>query len=122
VLEVSEFQAAARTVGLEVAGLEIRRTADIAPAFETLKGGADALYVISDPVMVSNRVRINTLALGVPLLSCELLTLSVCFRLAWLSKPTGGCASCFAMLTTPPFHSQTGGHSSEIFRRILLLR
>jgi len=34
------------------------------PRFETLKGGADALYVISDPVTVSNRVRINTLALG----------------------------------------------------------
>jgi len=44
--------------------IEIRRIEDIAPAFETLKGGADALYVISDPVTVSNRVRINTLALG----------------------------------------------------------
>ena len=32
--------------------------------FITLIGGADALYVISDPVTVSNRVRINTLALG----------------------------------------------------------
>jgi putative tryptophan/tyrosine transport system substrate-binding protein len=64
VLDIGEAQRAARTVALEVATFEIRRTEDIAPAFETLKGGADALYVISDPVTVSNRVRINTLALG----------------------------------------------------------
>jgi ABC-type uncharacterized transport system substrate-binding protein len=64
VLEVSEVQAAARTVGLEVAAFEIRRTEDIAPVFEKLKGRAGALYVIPDPVTVSNRVRINILALG----------------------------------------------------------
>jgi putative ABC transport system substrate-binding protein len=64
VLEIGEVQRAARTFALEVATFEIRRTEDIAPAFEKLKGGADALYVISDPVTVSNRVRINTLALG----------------------------------------------------------
>ena len=64
VLEIGEVQRAARTLALEVATFEIRRSEDIAPAFETLKGGADALYVISDPVTVSNRVRINTLALG----------------------------------------------------------
>jgi putative ABC transport system substrate-binding protein len=64
VLEIGEVQRAARTLALEVATFEIRRTEDIASAFETLKGGADALYVISDPVTVSNRVRINTLALG----------------------------------------------------------
>jgi putative tryptophan/tyrosine transport system substrate-binding protein len=64
VLEIGEVQRAARTFALEVATFEIRRTEDIAPAFETLKGGAEALYVISDPVTVSNRVRINTLALG----------------------------------------------------------
>jgi putative ABC transport system substrate-binding protein len=64
VLEVSEVQAAARTIGLEVAAIEIRQTEDIPPAFETLKGRAWALYVIPDPVTVSNRFRINTLALG----------------------------------------------------------
>ena len=37
-LEVGEMQAAARTLGLEITPLEIRRTEDIAPAFETLKG------------------------------------------------------------------------------------
>ena len=64
VLEIGEVQRAARTLALGVATFEIRRIEDIAPAFERLKGGADALYVISDPVTVNNRVSINTLALG----------------------------------------------------------
>ena len=37
---------------------------DIAPAFEALKGRAEALYVCSDPLVTTNRIRINTLALG----------------------------------------------------------
>ena len=45
VLEMREVEAAARTLGLEVATSEIRRAEDIAPAFEALKGRADALYV-----------------------------------------------------------------------------
>ena len=48
VLEMGEVQAVARTLGLEVATLEIRRAEDIAPAFEALKGHADALYVCPD--------------------------------------------------------------------------
>ena len=61
---MGEVQAAARTLGLEVLPLEIRRAEDIAPAFELLKGRAQALYVIAEPLIGSNRVRINTLALG----------------------------------------------------------
>jgi len=64
VREMGEVEAAARTLGLEVAKLEIRRAEDIAPAFEALKGGADALYVCGDPLVNTNRVRINTLALA----------------------------------------------------------
>jgi putative ABC transport system substrate-binding protein len=64
VLEVNEVHATARTIGLEVATFEIGRGEDITTAFETLKGHAGALYVVLDPVMNSNRVRINTLALG----------------------------------------------------------
>jgi putative ABC transport system substrate-binding protein len=62
--EMGEVEAAARTLGLEVAKLEIRRAEDIAPAFEALKGGADALYVCGDALVNTNRVRINTLALA----------------------------------------------------------
>ena len=64
VLEMREVQAAARTLGLEVVTFEIRRAEDIAPAFEALKGRADALYVVTDPLVNTNRIRINTLALG----------------------------------------------------------
>src|SRR5262249_34807410 len=42
VLEMGKVQADARTLGLEVAPLEIRRVEDIAPAFESLKAQADA--------------------------------------------------------------------------------
>jgi putative ABC transport system substrate-binding protein len=62
VLEMGEAQAGARTLGLEVTTLEIRRVEDIVPAFEALKGRADALYVCTDPVLAANRIRVNTLA------------------------------------------------------------
>jgi putative ABC transport system substrate-binding protein len=64
VVTVAEFQAAARTLGLEVAALEIRRAEDIAPAFETLKAEAHALYVVQDALTVVNRTRIITLGLS----------------------------------------------------------
>jgi putative tryptophan/tyrosine transport system substrate-binding protein len=63
-LELHEAQAAARMLGLEVDLFEIRRAENIAPAFETVKGRAEALYVMPDPVMFIHRLRINTLALG----------------------------------------------------------
>jgi putative ABC transport system substrate-binding protein len=64
VLEMSEVQAAAARFGLEAAALEIRRAQDIALAFEALRGGADALYVVADPLINTNRARIHTLAMG----------------------------------------------------------
>ena len=64
ILEIGQIQAAARTLGLEVITLEIRRGEDIAPAFEALKGRAEALYVVIDPLTNTHRGRINTLALA----------------------------------------------------------
>jgi putative ABC transport system substrate-binding protein len=64
VLQMREAQAVARTLALEFATLEIRRAQDIAPAFEALKGRANALYVVSEPLVSTHRVRINTLALA----------------------------------------------------------
>jgi len=64
VLEMGETHAAARTLGLEVAPLEIRRAEDIVPAFEAVNGQADALYVVIDQLVVANRTRILTSALG----------------------------------------------------------
>ncbi len=63
-LELGEIQAAARTLGLAVATSEIRRAEDIVSAFETLKGRADAIYVVADPLIFSNRARIHTLAMA----------------------------------------------------------
>ena len=64
VLEMREVEAAAHTLGLDVATLEIRRADDIAPAIEALKGGADALYVVTEPLANTNRIQINRLALS----------------------------------------------------------
>jgi putative ABC transport system substrate-binding protein len=64
VMEMREVQETARAFNLEVSTFEIRRAEDIAPAFEALKGRAEALYVASDPLLGSNRVRIGILALG----------------------------------------------------------
>lgn len=62
VVETNEVQVAARSFGIEVAKLEIRHAEDIAPAFEALKDGADALYVCTGPLTNTQRIRINTLA------------------------------------------------------------
>jgi ABC-type uncharacterized transport system substrate-binding protein len=64
VLEMGEVQAAARTLGLDIATFEIRRTEDFARAFEAFKSQAQALYVVTDPFAATNRIRINTLALS----------------------------------------------------------
>ena len=61
-LEVIEVQGAARTIGINTATSEIRQVEDIAPAFDTIKGHAEALFLSTDPLLVTNRVRINTLA------------------------------------------------------------
>ena len=63
-LQMAAVQAMARTLGLEVDTLEIRRAEDIAPAFEAVKGRAEALYVIPDALVSTDRVRINTLVLA----------------------------------------------------------
>jgi ABC-type uncharacterized transport system substrate-binding protein len=55
-------QAAARALGLEVATLDVRKVEDVVPAFEALKGRADALYICVDPALNARRISINTLA------------------------------------------------------------
>ena len=67
ILEIEDVKTAARTIGIEVLTFEVHGAEDIAHGFELLKSHADALYVASDPLLNSNRVRINTLALGVRL-------------------------------------------------------
>ena len=63
-LEMAEVEATARRLGLEVAPSPIRRAEDIAPAVAALKGLADAIYVCADPLVSTNQVHINKLALS----------------------------------------------------------
>ena len=62
VLEKDQVQIAARALGLEVVSLEIRETSEIATAIRALKDNADGLYVVTDPLMNTNRVAINIAA------------------------------------------------------------
>jgi putative ABC transport system substrate-binding protein len=64
VLEMGELETAARAFGLDVITPEIRRAKDIVPAFEALKGHAQALYVVASPLINTNLARIHTLAMG----------------------------------------------------------
>jgi putative ABC transport system substrate-binding protein len=64
VLEVDEIHLAAQTLGLEARAVAIRSAQEIPVVFETLASRTDALYVPADPLVNSNRIRINTLALG----------------------------------------------------------
>jgi putative ABC transport system substrate-binding protein len=63
-LELHEVQATARELGLDVGTFQIRRAEDIEPAFENLKGRAEALYFVIDPLFATSHTRINSLALG----------------------------------------------------------
>jgi putative ABC transport system substrate-binding protein len=62
VLEADNVKTTARALGLEAARLEVRQPQDIAPAFEAIKGKADALYVVSNALIAAHRARIITLA------------------------------------------------------------
>ena len=62
--EIDEVQAAARILGLEVVTSEMRQAEDITSAFTAFRSGAEALYVCTDPLLLAQRARINTLALA----------------------------------------------------------
>jgi putative ABC transport system substrate-binding protein len=64
VLDMAKVHAAARTLGLDAAIFEIRGAEDLVPTFEALKGRMDALYIPPDALINTQRIRINTLALG----------------------------------------------------------
>jgi putative tryptophan/tyrosine transport system substrate-binding protein len=63
-LDVSKIKESARALRIEVASFEIQRGEQLDSTFEMLKGQTDALYVLPVPLLFTNRVRINTLALS----------------------------------------------------------
>ena len=69
VLELRELERMGRALGLDIVTKEIRRTEDIAPAIDALKGRVDGIYVAQDLVTITSRHRINTLALAARLVT-----------------------------------------------------
>src|SRR5262245_14111025 len=62
--EMREIEAAARSLGVEVALFKIRHGEEIATVFDENKSRTGAIYVVGDTLMNSNRVRIATLAVA----------------------------------------------------------
>jgi putative tryptophan/tyrosine transport system substrate-binding protein len=58
-LDMRQVEATASNLALPVVTLEIRRSKDITPAFAVLKDRPDALYVATDPLVLTNRIRIT---------------------------------------------------------------
>jgi len=63
-VELEQAYVAAQTLGLDAVKIEIHRMEDIASAFDRVRGNSQALYVVSNPLINANRIRISTLALG----------------------------------------------------------
>jgi putative tryptophan/tyrosine transport system substrate-binding protein len=57
-LELREVLKAAETLGLEATPAEIKVAADIAPALEAIKPEQQALFVVGDPLTLTNRTQI----------------------------------------------------------------
>jgi putative ABC transport system substrate-binding protein len=73
VRELDEVEIAAHPLGIETIALKIRQAVDIAPAFEELKGRAEALYVVGESLTSANHVRINIFALAARLPTMHLV-------------------------------------------------
>jgi putative tryptophan/tyrosine transport system substrate-binding protein len=62
--EAHEVEAAARALAMETFLTAFRSAAEIAPAINSIGGRGQALYVVADALVNTNRVRINTLTLA----------------------------------------------------------
>jgi ABC-type uncharacterized transport system substrate-binding protein len=70
-IEMQKVAAVTHKLDVEYLPLEIQRASDIDTAIASVEGRADALYVCVDPLVNTNRLRINTLALGAHLPTTE---------------------------------------------------
>ena len=66
-LDMIDIRDRASALRLRPFTIEIRGAEQIEPAIEALKGKADALYVVTDPLLFSNRTKINALAMDLRL-------------------------------------------------------
>jgi putative tryptophan/tyrosine transport system substrate-binding protein len=68
ITEIADIRAAARTLNVDVSDHDIRSFDDIALAFDAMaKDGTEALYVVGDTLMNSNRARIGALTVSTKL-------------------------------------------------------
>ena len=63
-IEIDIVRTAATPLGIEVSPSAILGAEDIAPAIARIAKGADALFVVGEPLTFTHRTRINTLALA----------------------------------------------------------
>jgi hypothetical protein len=63
-LRSARFRQQHARLALKLNLFEIRQAQDIARVFEGIKGRAEALNILPDPLLFTHRLRINTLALG----------------------------------------------------------
>jgi ABC-type uncharacterized transport system substrate-binding protein len=70
-IEMQKVAAVTHKLDVEYLPLEVQRASDIDTAIASVEGRADALYVCVDPLVNTNRLRINTLALGAHLPTTE---------------------------------------------------
>ncbi len=66
-LDMIDIRDRSGALGLQPFPIEIRGAEQIEPAIKALKGKADALYVVADPLFFTNRTRINALAMDLRL-------------------------------------------------------
>ena len=64
VLEAVQVEQTGRTLGLDVTTIELRRVEEFEQAIGALKGRTDALYIATDPLLITHRDRISTFALA----------------------------------------------------------
>jgi putative tryptophan/tyrosine transport system substrate-binding protein len=67
VLDRDEARSIANSLGLQTTAFDITRRDDIAPSFGAIKGRVDALYIVTDPMIFTNRRSIHALAVEVRL-------------------------------------------------------
>jgi putative tryptophan/tyrosine transport system substrate-binding protein len=109
VLERDQTQAAARKIGLEVAARDVRRAEDIAAAFATLKGLADALYVVHEPLVSTYMAQINSLALGAHLPTMLTSVACLLVRIRMQARPHARAKSLKNFRSVPRAASSTPG-------------
>jgi len=63
-LEMKQVEAFGPKLGLEVATVNVKKTEDIMPGLEGLRGRIEALYICTDPLLTTHRARITGFALS----------------------------------------------------------